>query len=267
MIIENDVLVSVSDVDVKNGIVNIPYGVKSIGRYAFYDCSELTSVTIPDSVDSIERWAFCRCDKLTSVTIPDSVTNIGASAFENCSNLTNVIIGNGVTSIYEFTFFGCDRLTSVIIGNGVTSIDLGAFYGCNGLTNISIPDSVTSIGECAFYDTNLKSKVANYKAFKIKGDKLFCLKKEYREGVKHRVKGELELCKHGIHYCTNLFDIFNYYNGEIDKDIVIYEIEVGDKVLKVDRNSKYCTNSCILKKRLYRKDIIRILNKGATNND
>ena len=36
MIIENDVLVSVLDVDVKNGIVNIPYGVKSIGRCAFY---------------------------------------------------------------------------------------------------------------------------------------------------------------------------------------------------------------------------------------
>ena len=267
MIIENEVLVSVSDADVKNGIVNIPDGVKRIGRYAFYKCSELTSVTIPNSITSIGNWAFCRCNNLTSVTIPDSVTNIGASAFENCSNLTNVIIGNGVTSIYEFTFFGCNKLTSVTIGNGVTSIDLGAFYCCNGLTNISIPDSVTSIGEGAFYDTNLKSKVANYKAFRLKGDRLFCLKKEYREGVKHRVKGELELCKNGIHYCTNLFDIFNYHNGEIDKDIAIYEIEVGDKVIKSNNGSKCCTNSCVLKKRLYRKDIINILNKGATNND
>ncbi len=241
MIIENDVLVSVSDYDVKNGIVNIP-----------------------DSVTSIGNWAFCRCNNLTSVTIPDSVTSIGGSAFENCSNLTNVIIGNGVMSIYDFTFFGCDRLTSVTIGNSVTSIDLGAFYDCNGLTNISIPDSVTRIGKCAFYGTNLKSKVANYKAFRLKGDKLFCQKKEYREGVKHSVKGELELCRNGIHYCTNLFDIFNHYNGELDKDIAIYEIEVGDKVIKSDNGSKCCTNSCVLKKRLYREDIIRILNGGGS---
>ena len=267
MIIENDVLVSVSDVDVKNGIVDIPDGVTIIGRYAFYKCSELTSVTIPDSVTSIDLGAFCRCNNLTSVTIPDSVTSIGNSAFENCSNLTNVIIGNGVTSIHEFTFLGCDRLTSVTIGNSVTSIDLGAFYDCNGLTKISIPDSVTRIREGAFYDTNLKSKVANYKAFRLEGDKLFCRKKEYREGVKHRVQGEIELCKNGIHYCTNLFDIFNYHNGELDKDIAIYEIEVGDKVLKNDNNSKCCTNACVLKKRLYREDIIRILNEGVANND
>ena len=221
MIIENDVLVSVSDVDVKNGVVDIPDGVTIIGRYAFYKCSELTSVTIPDSVTCIGNYAFKGCIGLTSITIPDSVTCIGD----------------------------------------------GAFYGCSGLTNISIPDSVTSIGECAFYDTNLKSKVANYKAFRLKGDKLFCLKKEYREGVKHRVKGEIELCTNGIHYCTNLFDIFNYYYGEIDKDIAIYEIEVGDKVLKGDNGSKCCTNSCVLKKRLYRGDIIRILNKGEASND
>ena len=198
MITINDVLVSVLYVDVKNGIVNIPNGVKGIADGAFYGCSGLTSITIPDSVTSIDNWAFCHCDKLTSVTI----------------------------------------------GN-----------------------RVTSIGECAFFDTNLKSKVANYKAFKIKGDKLFCRKKEYREGVKHSVQGELELCANGIHYCTNLFDIFNYYYGEIDKDIAIYEIEVGDKVLKNDIDSKCCTNSCLLKKRLYREDIIRILNKGVANND
>ena len=67
------------------------------------------------------------------------------------------------------------------------------------------------------------------------------------------------MCENGIHYCTNLFEIFNYYSGVIDKDIAIYEIEVGDKVLMGD-GSKCCTNSCILKKRLYHDDIIKILN-------
>lgn len=38
------------------------------------------------------------------------------------------------------------------------------------------------------------------------------------------------------------------------------EIEVGDKVIRGGIDSKCCTNACVLKKRLYRKDIIRILN-------
>lgn len=67
------------------------------------------------------------------------------------------------------------------------------------------------------------------------------------------------MCENGIHYCTNLFEIFNYYGGELDKDIAIYEIEVGNNVLTSD-TSKCCTNSCVLKKRLYREDIIKILN-------
>ena len=58
--------------------------VTSIGDYAFYDCSGLTSVTIPNSVTSIGDYAFSGCSGLTSVTIPNSVTSIGSYAFEYC---------------------------------------------------------------------------------------------------------------------------------------------------------------------------------------
>ena len=37
------------------------YAVTSIGKYAFYECSGLTSVTIGNSVTSIGNWAFWKC--------------------------------------------------------------------------------------------------------------------------------------------------------------------------------------------------------------
>ena len=127
------------------------YSVTSIGRYAFWDCSGLKSITIPNSVTSIGEEAFYNCSGLTSIEIPNSVTNIGNSAFYNCSGLTSVVIPNSVTSIESFAFYSCSGLTSITIPNSVTSIGYQVFYGCSGLTSIEIPNSVTSIGSYAFY--------------------------------------------------------------------------------------------------------------------
>ena len=41
---------------------NKTYSVTSIGRYAFYHCSSLTSITIPESVTSIGGYAFSSCN-------------------------------------------------------------------------------------------------------------------------------------------------------------------------------------------------------------
>ena len=68
-------------------IVNkVEYSVTSIGKWAFYRCSGLTSVTIPNSVTSIGDEAFSDCSYLTSITIPNSVTSIGNGAFYECSD-------------------------------------------------------------------------------------------------------------------------------------------------------------------------------------
>ena len=129
----------------------IPNSVTTIGNYAFYYCSGLTSVSIPNSVTFIGSYAFKDCSGLTSVTIPDSVTSIGNFAFCLCSGLTSVIIGNSVNSIGYNAFSFCKSLKSVTIPNSVTSIGGDAFYYCSGLTSITIPNSVTTIGNYAFY--------------------------------------------------------------------------------------------------------------------
>ena len=164
--------------------LDIPNSVTSIGNYAFYGCSGLTSITIPNSVTSIGIQAFSECSGLTAVNItdlaswynisfksnplsyahhlylngeevkdlviPSSVTNIGKYAFSGCSGLTSITIPNSVTTIGECAFSGCSGLTSITIPNSVTNIGKYAFSGCSGLTSITIPNSVTTIGECAF---------------------------------------------------------------------------------------------------------------------
>ena len=132
------------------GSVTIPGSVTSIGNYAFYSCSGLTSVSIGNSVTSIGNYAFYDCDSLTSVSIPNSVTSIGDNAFYNCDSLTSVSIPNSVTSIGNYAFGYCRGLTSVSIPKSVTSIGYYAFYNCSGLTSVTIPNSVTSIGNYAF---------------------------------------------------------------------------------------------------------------------
>ncbi|MBO7285806.1 MAG: leucine-rich repeat protein, partial [Alistipes sp.] len=112
-----DYAIAVKSFDELQYFVNL----KSIGRYTFYGCSSLTSITIPDGVTSIEESAFYRCSSLTSITIPDNVTSIGNNAFNGCSSLTNITIPNGVTAIEGFPFSGCSILTSITVPDGVTS--------------------------------------------------------------------------------------------------------------------------------------------------
>ena len=142
-----------------SGLTSVTIGnsVTSIRESAFDDCSSLTSVTIGNSVTSIYSYAFDGCSGLTSITIPDSVNFIGSYAFKNCSSLTSVTIGNSVTSIYSYAFEGCSNLTSVTIGNGVTSIGNSAFYDCRSLKTVFYKGTAAQWGKISIdsYNDNL----------------------------------------------------------------------------------------------------------------
>lgn len=153
--------------------VKIPNYVKTIGRCAFAENTNLTYVDIPESVTSIAYRAFEFCSGLTSLLIPDSVTYIGTCSFTYCTGLKSIIIGNSVTEIGQNAFSNCIALnylklgpavsrigtcafsycvglTSVVIPSSTTSIGYGAFDGCKGLTSFVIPNSVITIGGSAF---------------------------------------------------------------------------------------------------------------------
>ena len=61
---------------------------KSIGEFAFFECSNLTYVELYDNVETIGNGAFTNCVNLVSINIPTSVINMGEYVFVNCPKLT-----------------------------------------------------------------------------------------------------------------------------------------------------------------------------------
>ena len=155
-----------------------------IGRIAFRNCGEMTSVTIPEGVTAIGQSAFEKCGKLTTIEIPSTVTKIDCTAFSGCDELRQINVSTGnqwyasvdgvlyskdmtellrcpagvasvaipksVTFIRNEAFVGCRRMTKVTIPSDVTEIDILAFQGCTGLTSVKIPQKVYYIGHLAF---------------------------------------------------------------------------------------------------------------------
>jgi hypothetical protein len=124
----------------------------AIAHHLFMDGEEIKDLVIPNSVTSIGGFAFYGCSGLTSVTFSNSVKDIGGCSFEYCSGLNSISFGNNVTSIGVCAFSYCSGLSSVNIPNTVTSIGSVAFMGCSKLTTITIGNSVNIIGSYSFAD-------------------------------------------------------------------------------------------------------------------
>lgn len=170
------------------GVTTVTMGtnVTSIGLFAFYDCSHLTSIlvnsnnafysttngvlydkgkalliqypsglpgayVIPDTASNIGDGAFGDAFGLTSVTIPNGVTNIGVEAFYSCINLANVTLGAKVRTIQQEAFFYCPALKSIVFPPSLTSLGLEAFAGCQNLASACFEGNAPTDGGSVFY--------------------------------------------------------------------------------------------------------------------
>ena len=231
----------------------IPNNVTSIGQYAFYGCSGLTSVTIGNSVTSIGRYAFYGCSGLTSVTIPNSVTSIGYYAFSGCTSLPiennlryadTYLVGavdkkqsiftikEGTRLIGEGAFSGCSGLTSVTIPNSVTSIGERAFYYCSGLTSVTIPNSVTSIGIYAFEDCSGLTSVTIGNSVTSIGNSAF-------SGCSGLTKAEFasieSLCK--MSFGNNLSNPLCYARNLFINGSEVTDVDIPNSVMSIGNNA------------------------------
>ena len=140
--------------------LGIYYEVVGIGEWAFYNCTNLTSVTIPESVTKICLLAFSNCTSLTNVTIPQSVTYISDFAFENCTSLTNVTVPESVTTFCLSAFSGCENIKDFYIEDGLIPMEIkqGGTNVMNFFKELYIGRSLIP---CLFYNPSADQSFIN----------------------------------------------------------------------------------------------------------
>ena len=163
--------------------VVVEEGVKSIGDYSFYSCSNLTDVSLPRGVVKIGTYAFgftgienislpytlttiCAgafsTDSLKEAHIPYNVSELGKNAFLS-DNLTSYTVAensnyfsakDGVLYNYLGTkliaYPAAKSETTYIMPAEVTTVSFNAFYECNNLTSITLSANLKEIEEGAF---------------------------------------------------------------------------------------------------------------------
>jgi hypothetical protein len=108
----------------------IPNGVKFIGKNAFQG-TNVTNISIPDSVVTIGAYAFYNCTNLESITLGSGLTEIDNYAF-SYSGLINLELPPNLTKIGSFAFQECP-IVSLVIPASVITIESNAFYVCSKL--------------------------------------------------------------------------------------------------------------------------------------
>ena len=108
----------------------------------------MTSVTLPNSVKSIGYWAFRDCSSLTSIEILNTYISIGDGAFRGCSALTDIYVKCGDLNIAKYYWSDDFQVNMIkykplpytvttIATNGSVSVPQNQ---CDEMEVIAIPD-------------------------------------------------------------------------------------------------------------------------------
>ena len=129
----NDVLFKYSG---KSAELHIMNGITHINEYAFYDNKYVKQVYIPESVKSIGLYAFAECtnmENIVFVSSNSSLVEIGDYAFSGCKNLQSL----DLTAQTKLEIIGSHAFYEIQPYTGLS-------------LNVYIPSSVKTLGESAF---------------------------------------------------------------------------------------------------------------------
>ena len=128
-------------------------GLKTIGMYAFADCSSLESIDLSNSsITEIPENAFSNCTSLKTVKLPSTVTKIADDAFADCKKLEEIqgLSNCKISEIGKDAFAGCYNLKTFDISSAtITSLPDTICSNMYALTSIHLPKTLASIGTSA----------------------------------------------------------------------------------------------------------------------
>ena len=128
--------------------------VKSMGEYAFDECSALEAVYITD----IAAWCSIDFDVFFSPIIHDYTANPLVYArylYVNGERVSDLVIPDTVKEISSYAFFNCESIETVTLPTSLERINEGAFGYCNTLEKIYIPWDILYVSPSAFENTNI----------------------------------------------------------------------------------------------------------------
>lgn len=176
--------------------ITIPLDVTSVGRYAFFDCDNLTdvyyggtesdwdAVTIDDYntpltgatihyAEDVDISGSCGTsltwklkDGTLTISGTGSMANYTSASsapwYSYRSQITSLVVESGVTTIGNYACGGSysgsySALSRVTLPAGLVEIGRWAFAYVKNLTSISLPASLSTIGSYAFYQSGLTS--------------------------------------------------------------------------------------------------------------
>ena len=127
------------------GEYEIPGGVKTIQKYAFNTCPDLTSITIPSSVSSIGTYAFNGCKKLYGFRVAEDNGYYSSDA-------QGVLFNKSKTRLIKAPGALAGTYT---VADSVTTLDGYAFADCSGLCKLYFNATAPSIGTSCFENLSL----------------------------------------------------------------------------------------------------------------
>lgn len=122
--------------------------VYNVGDYAFTN-TNVEEVVLGDDVQTTGKFAFYGCRDMTSLTLGMVVSKIGYFSFAYCSKLTSLSLTDFCKEIDQAAFYCCEKLESVSFSNNLTTVGDSAF-GWTALKSVTLPKSINSIGSDAF---------------------------------------------------------------------------------------------------------------------
>ena len=126
-----------------------PNGDSKIEKFAFSDCTSLTSVDFGLGWKEIGTQAFYGCSALKDIVLPEGIEAIRYGAFSNAA-IEAIHLPNTL-KIIEATAFKCHNLKTITIPASVEKIEAQAFQQNKALTDVYVLGTKTRAENQAFY--------------------------------------------------------------------------------------------------------------------